>query len=101
MKLTLTIGTLLLWAPYVAMAQAPQIFNSPEAAAQALIQAASQNNTGQLATIFGPQGQRTLSSGSSVQDEAECRQFAQMAQAKHRLEFDQNNPNRAFLLVGS
>ena len=101
MKLTLTMGTLLLWAPYVAMAQAPRLFTSPDAAAQALIQAAGQNNTEQLATIFGPQGQRVLSSGSSVQDQAECQQFAQMAQTKYRLEYDQNNPSRAFLLVGS
>lgn len=100
MKLTLAIGSIILWAPYAALAQAPEVFASPDAAAQALIQAAGQN-TAQLTTIFGAQGQRMLSSGNTVQDEAECRHFAEMAQAQHRLENDPTNPSRIFLLVGA
>jgi len=101
MKLALTIGSLMLWASLNAQSQAPKIFASPDAAAQALIQAAGQNNTAQLTTIFGAQGHRTLSSGNTVQDEAECRHFAQMAQTQHRLETDPTNPSRMFLVVGA
>src|SRR5271165_1862094 len=101
MKFALAIGSLILWVPCAALAQAPQLFASPEAAALALIQAAGENNTAQLTAIFGIQGHKMLSSGNTVQDEAECRHFAQMAQTQHRLETDPTNPSRMVLVVGT
>lgn len=99
MKLT-RISWLLLFAT-AAFAQGPQIFPTPDAAAQALIQAAQQSNTVQMNAIFGQQGSRMLSSGNAAQDQAELRQFAQAAQVKYQLETDSTNPNRVYLSLGS
>lgn len=100
MKFVLCVGSLLFFIPHVALAQGPQVFRSPEDAAKALIQAAERDDTAQLTTIFGPQGQRALTSGDTIQDQAECRQFAQMAKTKYRLEADSTSHNRMFLVVG-
>ncbi len=94
-------GSLLLSIPWIAAAQAPELFTSPDAAAEALIQAVQQNDTSQLTTIFGPAGQRILTSGDPAQDQAERRQFAQLAQSKYQLESDPNNPDRVILSIGN
>lgn len=100
MKLSLLAGSLLLSIPWIASAQAPEVFPSPEAAATALIQAAQQNNTAQLQAIFGPAGQSILTSGNPSQDQAEREQFVQQAQTKYRLESDSSNPDRVYLSIG-
>jgi hypothetical protein len=90
---------LILLASATAFAQ--EKFNSAEAAAKALINAAVSSNTTQLKEIFGPQADTLLSSGKSQQDQAERQEFASLAQSKHRLEQDSMNPNRMILCVGA
>lgn len=80
---------------------AQQAFDSPEAAANALIQAASNNDTTQMRTIFGQQGQRILTSGNTEQDKAERAEFSRLATQQHKVEIDPRNPNRALLSVGA
>jgi hypothetical protein len=76
-------------------------FDSAEAAAEALINAAANSDTAQLDAIFGPSGKRVLTSGDSKQDEAERSEFAGISREKHEVKVDSRNPNRAILLVGS
>src|ERR1035438_6023347 len=96
-----------LWTIYAAMAMAcaapclaQQRFDSAEAAAQAVIDAADQHDSARLLAIFGPQGKGVLTSGDATQDRAEQSEFARLARDKHRLEISALNPNRAILAVG-
>jgi hypothetical protein len=92
---------------YVAMAIAcatPSIaqerFDSPEAAAQSVIDAVDSHDSARLLTIFGPQANGILTSGDSARDRNEQAEFARLARAKHRLEISPMHPNRAVLAIG-
>src|SRR5271169_4943296 len=88
---------------YAAMAiacAAQERFDSPEAAAQAVIDAVDNHDSARLSAIFGPRAKGILTSGDSAQDRDEQSEFARLARAKHRLEISQMNPNRAILAVG-
>jgi hypothetical protein len=101
------IMTSKLWTIYAAMAMAcaapclaQQRFDTAEAAAQAVIDAADQHDSAKLTAIFGPRGKGVLSSGDATQDRDEQTEFARLARGKHRLEISALNPNRAVLAVG-
>lgn len=80
---------------------AQQAFDSPDAAANALIQAASNNDTAEMQRIFGPQGQRILTSGNTEQDQAERAEFSRLAAQQHKIEIDPRHSGRALLSVGA
>jgi hypothetical protein len=86
--------------PWLALAQGPELFPTPDAAAKALIQAAQQGSMVEMVAIFGQSGQKMLSSGNAGQDESELRRFVQAAQLKYQLEPDSTNPQRVYLAVG-
>jgi hypothetical protein len=79
---------------------AQESFDSAEAAAQAVIDAAEAHDTARLSAIFGPRAKDTLTCGDTAQDLAEQTEFAHLARAKHRLEVSRMNPNRAVLAIG-
>lgn len=87
-----------------AMAQerkaSPKTFDSPEAAVQALIDATSRNDSAELTAVLGSNGQGILTSGDASQDQAERREFAQLASARHRLERSAMKAGTMILLVG-
>lgn len=91
--------TLLLLA-CAATALAQEHFDSPEAAAQAVIDAAARHDAARLAAIFGPSAKEILTSGNAGQDQAEQSEFARLAQQKHQLEPSPMNPNRVILAIG-
>ena len=80
---------------------AQQRFDSADAAALAIIDAAGKNDHAQLAAIFGPKGNAVLSSGNVDQDRAEQSEFAKLANEKHQLMPDPRNPNRVLLSIGN
>jgi len=75
-------------------------FDSPQAATQALIDAASQNDTAALRMILGSSAKGILTSGDVKQDEAERQQFAKIANEKHRLVESSMNSHIRVLLIG-
>jgi len=75
-------------------------FDTPEAAAQAVIDAASRNDVAALNAIFGPNCKGIITSGDPKQDEQERAQFARMAQSKHHIEKDPMNLHRVMLDIG-
>jgi hypothetical protein len=75
-------------------------FDSADAAAQAVIDAADKHDAARLAAIFGPAGSWILTSGKPDQDRAEQSEFSKLARAKHQLEPDHRNPNRVILAIG-
>jgi Protein of unknown function (DUF2950) len=75
-------------------------FDTPEAAANALIDAADKHDAARLSALLGPGAAGILTSGNSTQDRAEQTEFARLARAKHRLEISRMHPNRAILAIG-
>jgi hypothetical protein len=83
-----------------AASKAQERFDTPEAAAKAVIDAAAAHDAARLSAIFGPQAKEILTSGTAAQDRAEQDEFARLAGAKHRLEISPMNSNRAILALG-
>jgi hypothetical protein len=81
-------------------ALAQEKFDSAEAAAQALIDAAGSHDAARLTAIFGPQAAGILTSGTANQDRAEQSEFSRLAKEKHQIEVSPMNPNRAVLSIG-
>jgi hypothetical protein len=79
---------------------AQERFDSPDAAAQAVIDAVDNHDSARLLAIFGPRASGILTSGTPAQDRAEQAEFARLARAKHRIESSPMHPNRAILAIG-
>ncbi|HXK07675.1 MAG TPA: DUF2950 family protein [Verrucomicrobiae bacterium] len=79
---------------------AQERFDTADAAAQALIDAAAHHDSARLAAIIGPQQNAILTSGKPEQDRAEQSEFATLAQASHKIEVSPMTPNRAILVIG-
>jgi hypothetical protein len=75
-------------------------FSTPEAAAQALVDAAAQNDTAALLKLFGPGGKDIVQAGDAADDKAAHAEFAARARARLQVEPDHDNPNRAIVVVG-
>jgi len=75
-------------------------FDSPQAAADALIKAATDYNVPELLAIFGPDGEQIVTGGDEVQDKTNAMEFAQRAQTKNSVSLSVSDPNVATLTVG-
>jgi hypothetical protein len=97
-----SFATLALWSMLrVAVPQeGQQTFPTSQAAAQALVDAASQNDTAALLKLMGPGGKGIVQSGDAADDKAARAEFAERARAKLRVEPDRDNPNRAIIIAG-
>jgi hypothetical protein len=100
----MTIKLCFIYAAIAVASAAPSLaqerFDSPEAAAQAAIDAAGNKDSERLWAILGPQAKGVLSSGNAAQDSAEQAEFAALAHARHRLEICPLNDNRVILSIG-
>jgi hypothetical protein len=103
------MNSLILWASLATgltlLQAAPQdsqkTFSTPEAAAQALVDAAAQNDTAALLKVFGPGGKDIVQSGDTADDKAMRAEFAERARASLQVEPDHDNPNRAIVVIGA
>jgi hypothetical protein len=75
-------------------------FESPDAAAKAVIDAAGKNDIAALDAIFGANSKAILTSGDPKQDAQERAEFARVAHAKYQIEKDPMNHHRVILDVG-
>jgi hypothetical protein len=75
-------------------------FDTPQHAADALIQAADPYDVPTLKQILGPQGVDLVSSEDPVNDKNIAAAFAQKAHEKQAVNIDPKNPARAILVVG-
>jgi hypothetical protein len=91
--------TLLFFAALTLSAQL-KTFDTPEAAAQAVMAAAAKNDVAELNAIFGANSKAILTSGDPKQDADERAQFARTAQSKHGIEKDPMNHHRVYLVIG-
>jgi hypothetical protein len=79
---------------------AQKTFESPEAATQALIDAASKSDVATLRAVLGSSAKGILTSGDPKQDAAEREEFAKIAAEKHHLEQSSMNSKVMVLLIG-
>jgi len=76
-------------------------FETPQQAADALIQAAANYDGSALMWIFGPEGKDFVSSADPVQDKNRAEAFAAKAKEKQLVTIDPNDKARATLSVGN
>ena len=92
--------TVIMLAPAAMAQDADQAhYETPEAAAQALIDAAVSDADGALKTVLGPEVDE-LSSGDPVADEAEREAFVEAAVAAAGIEQEEGVDDRATLVIG-
>jgi hypothetical protein len=76
-------------------------FDTPQQAADALVDAADKFDVVALSHMFGPGGDSVVFSGEFAQDRKHAAAFAAEAREKKSVSVDSKTGNRAFLLVGS
>jgi DUF2950 family protein len=79
----------------------PRSFDTPQQAADVLVQAAEKFDVVALAQIFGPDGEDIVFSGEFAQDRQHAANFVAEAREKKSVSVDPKSRNRAFLLVGN
>jgi hypothetical protein len=88
----------------VARAEAPaasgQLFDTPQQAADALVDAAEKFDIAALSQIFGPDAIDIVLSGEFAQDRKHAADFAAQARTKKSISMEPKTGSRAFLLVG-
>ena len=75
-------------------------FATPQEAADALINAASNYDLSALLQIVGPDGEDLVQTKDPVQDKNQAEAFAALAKQKNSISIDPKNKNRAILVVG-
>ena len=81
-------------------ATGPQMFDSPEKAADALLDAAEKFNVTSLIRIVGPKGEDLVLTGEYAQDRERAQEFAAQGRKKKHVALDPKTDTRAYLLVG-
>jgi len=82
-------------------APGPASYDSPKGAADALVQAVAANDVPALLAIFGPSGEKIVTSADKVKDENDREKFTALAREKTNVEVDPKNPRRAILTIGA
>jgi len=83
-----------------APATSPKTFDTPQQAADALVDAADKFDVVALTQIFGPDGHDIVFSGEFAQDRKHAADFTAEARKKKSVSVDPKTGTRAFLLVG-
>ena len=76
------------------------VFDTPQQAADRLVDAAEKFDVATLTEIFGPDGNDIIFSGEFAQDRKHAAEFAAQALKKKSVTVDPGSATRAFLLVG-
>ena len=87
-------------AAIASAAAGPKKFDTPQQAADALVDAAQRFDKVALVQIFGPNGEDVVFSGETAQDRQRASDFVAEAGEKKSVSVDPRRGNRAFLLVG-
>jgi hypothetical protein len=84
-----------------APAAGPRSFNTPQQAADAVVEAADKFEVAALVEIFGPGGEDVVLTGEYPQDRKRALDFAAKAHEKKSVSVDPISGSRAFLIVGN
>ena len=88
-----------MWLP--AICTPAELFNTPEQAARAMIDAAEKFDVAALINIVGPEGEDILFSGEVSQDKQRAKEFATQARQKSDVVVDPKTKTHASLIVGN
>ncbi|MFL6449216.1 MAG: DUF2950 domain-containing protein [Bryobacteraceae bacterium] len=77
-----------------------RLFDTPQQAADTLVDAAEKFDVAAMTRIFGPDGDDIVFSGEFAQDRKHAADFAAEARNKKSVSVDPRNARRAFLLIG-
>jgi hypothetical protein len=88
-------------AAAVARSASTMTFDTPQKAADALVNAAEKFDVVALSHMFGPGGEGVVFSGEFAQDRKHAADFAAEAHEKESVSVDPKTGNRAFILVGN
>ena len=77
-----------------------KLFDTPQQAADTLVNAAEKFDVTMLTEVFGPAGDDVVFTGEFAQDRKLAADFAAEAREKTRISVDPKTGNRAFVLVG-
>jgi hypothetical protein len=80
---------------------AAKLFDTPQKAADALIEAAAKFDVVALTHIFGTEGDDVVFTGEFAQDQKRAADFAAQAKEKKSVSVNPRGGNRAYLLVGN
>jgi hypothetical protein len=83
------------------VAGSAKVFDTPQQAADALVDSAAKFDVDALVEIFGPDGDDVVLTGEFPQDRQRASDFAAEAREKKTVSVDPKKGNRAFLLVGN
>src|SRR5205085_5346809 len=75
-------------------------FATPQAAVDALIEAAEKFDTSALEAILGPEGRDIIQTGEPVRDREQAAAFAALAREQKSIAIDRRTARRAFLSIG-
>jgi len=76
-------------------------FDSPQAAVDALLDAADKYDVSALEAIFGPEGDDIIHTGEPARDKENAANFAAKAREKKEIATDPKTPDRAVLVIGA
>ena len=76
------------WIAAAPQAAQKPAFETPEKAAQALIDAAAGNDAGAMLNLFGPAGKQIVESGDAAEDQHMRERFAARAKTQMRIEIE-------------
>src|SRR2546422_9663585 len=88
-------------ADAAAASSAQKQFDTPQQAADALIQVAANFDVAAAKEILGPDSEDIVASEDPVQDKNRAAEFAAKAKEKMSVQTDKKNPNQAIVLVGN
>jgi hypothetical protein len=88
-------------AKTVPVGEGAKAFDTPQQAADALVDAAAKFDVDTLVEIFGPDGDDLVLTGEIPQDRQRAIDFSAEAREKKTVSLDPKKANRAFLLVGN
>jgi hypothetical protein len=89
------------WIGAVPAAAQQTTFATPQQAAQALVDAATQNDTGAMLKLFGPAGKDIVESGDATEDKRMREGFVALVHTKMQIESEPGNPGWATMVVGA
>ncbi len=79
---------------------AQKVYDSPEKAVEAAVEAAAADDVPALLAIFGPEGKDLITSGDAVQDQKGRAEFVRLAREKTDIVKDPSDPHRVWVSVG-
>jgi hypothetical protein len=79
---------------------AQKAYDTPKAAADALVAAAAKNDTKALIAVLGPDGKSLVDSGDAVSDKSDIEKFVARTKEKMEIDYDVADPDVAILVAG-